>query len=159
MRSNLTPRSSYILLSMRSVGYNPVISSPGSLEDQGFSSAPWFSVQENVIRVVSFCVINLCWKGGKWWSSSGLKKCNYTGISIQGRSQTLNLGWAREEHFLILLLFSPIFFLTFFLNLALRVGGSPTCEGPGYSNVCIYLEHLLHYVAYSHQCKSLMTWK
>ena len=42
---------------------------------------------------------------------------------FQGRSQTLNLGWAREEHnissfFLILRLFSPIFpqFFIFFLN-------------------------------------------
>ena len=57
----------------------------------------------------------------------------------QGRSQTVNLGWAREEHFLkflILLLFSsifPKFFLIFFLNLMLRVGGSPTRKGPGYA--------------------------
>ena len=38
--------------------------------------------------------------------------------------------------FLILLLFSPIFpqfFLIFFLNLVLRVGSSPTREGPGYA--------------------------
>ena len=46
----------------------------------------------------------------------------------QGRSQIFNLGWAREDHFLILLLFSsifPVFFLIFFLNLMLRVGDWP----------------------------------
>ena len=40
----------------------------------------------------------------------------------QGRSQILNLGWAREEHFLI-----------FFLSLVLRAVGSPTREGLGYA--------------------------
>ena len=48
----------------------------------------------------------------------------------QERSQTLNLGWAREEHFLIILLFSPIF-TQFFLNLVFR--SSCTGEGPGYA--------------------------
>ena len=41
---------------------------------------------------------------------------------------SINLGWAKEEYFLILLLYSPIFppfFLIFFLNLVLRVGSTP----------------------------------
>ena len=60
----------------------------------------------------------------------------------QGRSQTLNPGWARKQHFfnfssssrfsLIFHQFSTIFFL----NLGLRVGGPPTREGPGYATVC-----------------------
>ena len=53
-----------------------------------------------------------------------------------GQSQIFNLGWAREEHFLIfLLLFFPVFpqfFHIFFFNLVLWVGSSPTWEGPGY---------------------------
>ena len=50
----------------------------------------------------------------------------------QGCSQTLNPGWAREEHFIIspYSIISPIF-LIFFLNLVPQVGGSPTWEGPG----------------------------
>ena len=58
---------------------------------------------------------------------------------LQGRSQTLNPGWARKQHFLNFSSFSyislifPQFFSIFFLNLGLRVGGPPTREGPGYA--------------------------
>ena len=58
------------------------------------------------------------------------------GVTGQGRNQTLNLRWEREEHFLISPLFSPVFpqfFLIFFLNLVLRSGGSPTLKAPGYT--------------------------
>ena len=58
---------------------------------------------------------------------------------MQGRSQTLNLRWAREEHFLIF----PNFFIIFsqFSSFSSSIKSSgpgwvskpPTCEGPGYT--------------------------
>ena len=71
----------------------------------------------------------------------------------QGRRQTLNLGWAREEHFLIFPRYFLPFFLNFFLisflSLVLWVGGLPTQEGPDYTTgvgpICItnYTTNLL----------------
>ena len=57
---------------------------------------------------------------------------------VQGRSQPHSPGWARvplSSFFLKFLSIIPIFpqiFLIFVLILALRVGNSPTREGPGY---------------------------
>ena len=55
----------------------------------------------------------------------------------QGRSQTLNLEWAREDLFLFFshssIIFShfPQFLLIFFFNLVLRASSSPIREGHG----------------------------
>ena len=60
-------------------------------------------------------------------------------IPQTGHSQTLNLRWATEEHFLIFphsyIIFShfSLIFLQFFLNSVLWVGSLPTREGPGFA--------------------------
>ena len=55
----------------------------------------------------------------------------------QRRGQTLNLGWAREEHFLIFLLFSPTFhqFSSFSSSIwsSGRAARPATREGPDYA--------------------------
>ena len=56
----------------------------------------------------------------------------------QGRCQPHSPGWARvplSSHFDQFLKYFPQTFLIFFLILALRVGDSPTREGPGYATV------------------------
>ena len=64
---------------------------------------------------------------------------------IQGRSQPHGSGWARFPPSSFFLKFWPIWlifpqnFLIFILILALRVGKSPTREGPGYTTGLITL--------------------
>ena len=59
--------------------------------------------------------------------------------SRQGGSQPQHPGWVKVPLSLFFLKFRSIFptfpqiFLIFFLTLALRVGESPTREGPGYA--------------------------
>ena len=63
------------------------------------------------------------------------------GIHMQGRSQPHGPGWARNPlssfflKFWSIYLIFPQTLLIFFLILVLRVGGSPTREGPGYATV------------------------
>ena len=70
-----------------------------------------------------------------------------TGLN-QGRSQPHQPGWAKLPLSSFFLKFRSIFptfpqnFIIFFLTLALRVGESPTREGPGYATG-------LNYIGYS----------
>ena len=63
----------------------------------------------------------------------------FDNYSRQGRSQPHHPGWAKVPLSSFFLKFRSIFptfpqtFLIFFLTLALRVGDSPTREGPGYA--------------------------
>ena len=72
-------------------------------------------------------------------------------VCIQGRSQPHCPGWARLPlstffpQISINFLIFPQIFLISFLILVLRVGESPTREGPGYATVCIVSENILSY--------------
>ena len=68
---------------------------------------------------------------------------------FQGHSQPHSPGWGQEFHFPhFFLKFGSSFltfpqtFLIFFLILALRVGMSPTREGPGYTTVVFLVPHI-----------------
>ena len=93
--------------------------------------------------------------GMQKWSSIALPDCTcvpvlnivyqyQVGPIVQGRIQPHSPGWARVPlssffpQILINFLIFPQTLLIFFLILALRVGDSPTREGPGYATAIVY---------------------
>ena len=92
------------------------------------------------------------------------KYINYFLVYHQDCRQTHSPGWAKVRTFpqlflifLNILLIFPQFALNFFLILVLRVGDSPTREGPGYATVYI-LFHTFCYISITTKNLKLKFW-